>query len=134
MKIAYYNQPKFKLYGLEPPRTWQELLEVAKIFKEKEGVGRVAIQGYPGAASAVTMVEFIRAAGGNPSNLGDDGSVDALTFLQELEPFLAHEYADTNFDTANELLIDEQIYLVSNWTFGIKVVVEDAGNRAGGPG
>ena len=129
VKIAYYNEPKFKQYGLEPPRTWQELLEVAKVFKEKEGVGRVAIQGHPGAASAVTIFEFITAAGGNPSNLGDDGTAEALAFLKELEPYLAREYAETRFDTANELLIDEEIYLVSNWTFGVKVVVEDAGKQ-----
>jgi len=129
IKIAYYNESKFQQYGLDPPETWEELLAVAKRFKDEEGVGRVAIQGYPGAASAVTMIEFICAAGGDPFTLADQGSVDALAFLQKLEPYLAREYAETRFDTANELLIDEVVYLVDNWTFGIKVVVEDAGKE-----
>jgi trehalose transport system substrate-binding protein len=129
VKIAYYNEEKFAQYDLEPPRDWEELLEVARVFKEKEGVGRVAIQGEPGAASAVTFFEFVRAAGGDPLTLDDDGATEAVTFLQRLEPYLAPEYKETTFNTANELLIDEQVYLVSNWTFGIGVVVEDAGKK-----
>ena len=46
VKIAYYNEEKFAEHGLEPPTTWDQLLEVAKVFKQKEGEGRVAIQGY----------------------------------------------------------------------------------------
>lgn len=102
---------------------------MARVFREKEGVGRVAIQGYPGSTSAVTVFEFVGAAGGNPLTLDDNGSRKAFTFLQQLEPYLAPEYAETRFDTANELLIDEELYLVSNWTYGIKVVVEDAGKK-----
>lgn len=129
VKIAYYNEHKFVQYGLEPPRNWDQLLEVAKVFKEKEGVGRVAIQGEPGAAAAVTLFEFVTAAGGDPLTLDDDGATEAVTFLKQLEPYLAPEYKETTFNTANELLIDEQVYLVSNWTFGIGVVVEDAGKK-----
>jgi trehalose transport system substrate-binding protein len=129
VKIAYYNEQKFAQYDLEPPRDWDQLLEVAKVFKEKEGVGRVAIQGHPGPAAAVTLFEFVTAAGGDPLTLDDDGSREALEFLQDLEPYLAPEYVETRFDTANELLIDDQVYLVSNWTFGIGVVVEDAGKE-----
>lgn len=129
VKIAFYNEPKFAQYGLRPPMTWEELLEVAKVFYEEEGVGRVAIQGHPGPASAVTVFEFVTAAGGDPTSLDDDGSWEAFEFLQKLEPYLAPEYVETRFDTANELLIDDKVYLVSNWTFGIKVVVEDAGKK-----
>ena len=127
VKIAFYNEPKFEQYGLRPPMTWEELLEVARVFYEKEGVGRVAIQGYPGPATAVTVFEFIMAAGGDPMSLDDSGSREAFAFLQKLEPYLAPEYVETRFDTANGLLIDEEVYLVCNWTYGIKIVVEDAG-------
>jgi trehalose transport system substrate-binding protein len=129
VKIAYYNEEKFAQYDLEPPRDWEELLEVARVFKEKEGVGRVAIQGEPGAAAAVTFFEFVTAWGGDPLTLDDDGSTDAVTFLKELEPYLAPEYKETTFNTANEFLIDDVVYLVDNWTFAIGVVVEDAGKK-----
>lgn len=127
VKIAFWNKKKFDQYGLAPPRTWHELLEVARVFKDNEGVGRVAIQGYPGKTTAVTTVEFVKAGGGDPLRLADEQSRKTFEFLQELEPYLAPEYTETRFDTANELLIDEQVYLVMNWTYTIKVVVEDAG-------
>jgi len=129
VKIAFYNKQKFDKYDLKPPRTWDELLAVAKVFHEKEGVGRVAIQGYPGPATAVTVFEFVTAAGGNPLTLDDDESWRAFEFLKELELYLAPEYEETRFDTANELLISDVVYLVSNWPYGIKVVIEDAGKE-----
>ena len=129
IKITFYNKCKFAEHGLKPPNNWKQLLEVARVFKEKERVGRVAIQGYPGKTSAITVFEFVKATGGDPFTLDDDGSRDAFDFLQQLEPYLAREHVDTSFDTANELLIDNEVYLVSNWTYGIKVVIEDAGKE-----
>ena len=130
VKIAYYDEQRFALRGLEFPKTMLELLNVARTFYQQEGRGRVAIQGFPGPAAAVTAFEFITAFGGDPLSLGDKESKDAFMFLQALEPYLAPQYVETRFDTANELLIEEQVYLVMNWTFGIKVVVEDAGKTA----
>jgi trehalose transport system substrate-binding protein len=129
VKIAFYSEEKFAQYGLEPPKNWDQLVEVARVFKEKEGVGRVAIQGEPGAAAAVTFFEFVTAWGGDPLTLDDDGSREAVTFLKQLEPYLAPEYKETTFNTANEFLIDDVVYLVDNWTFAIGVVVEDAGKK-----
>lgn len=129
VKIAFYNELKFAEYGLRPPNTWDQLLEVARVFKEKEGVGRVAIQGYPGKTAAATIFEFVKAAGGNPLTLDDDESRQAFLFLKRLQPYLTTEDVETTFHTANELLIDDQVYLVSNWTYGFKVVVEDLGKQ-----
>jgi trehalose transport system substrate-binding protein len=126
VKVAFYNQNKFKQYGLMPPRTWEQLEEVARTFKQREGVGRVAIHGYAGRPAAVEVFEFVRAAGGNPVTLDDVGSRQAFEYLKRLEPYLAQEYRETRFDTANELMIGDEIYLVMNWTFGIKVIIEDA--------
>jgi ABC-type glycerol-3-phosphate transport system substrate-binding protein len=129
VKIGFYNARKFVEYGLTPPQTWEELLHVAKVFKEKEGVERVAIHGYPGKAAAVTAFEFVKAGGGDPLTLDDAGSQHAFRFLQRLKSYLIPDYTDVTFDTANELLIDGEIYLVRNWTYGFKVVVEEAGRR-----
>ncbi len=49
VKIAFYNEDKLAEEALEPPKSWDELLEVAK-----DG-GRVAIQGHTGQAAAVTL-------------------------------------------------------------------------------
>jgi trehalose transport system substrate-binding protein len=45
VQIAYYDEPKFAAYGLQPPRTWDELLAVAGRFKAEDGVGRVLLHG-----------------------------------------------------------------------------------------
>ena len=122
VKIAFYNEAKLAEEGLEPPQSWDDLLETAK------NGGRVAIQGHPGPAAAVTLFEFVRAAGGDPLTLDDDGSREAIRFLKELAPYIPGSRT-VQFDTANELLIDDQVYLVDNWTFAIKVVVEDFGKE-----
>jgi trehalose transport system substrate-binding protein len=124
VKIVFYNKNKF-VDGLKPPKTWDDLLDVGRVFKESEDVGRVAIQGYPGKACAVTVYEFVKAAGGNPCTLDDKESKKAFKFMQELKEYLLTEHAEVTFNTANELLIDEDVYLVSNWPYTIKVVVED---------
>ncbi len=126
VRIGFYNHPKLgDDYSLDPPRTWTELLDSAKAFNEDGGVGRVSIAGFPGPPTAVTVFEFVTAAGGDPLTLDDDGSREAFEFLKEFEPYLAPQYPDTKFDTANEFLLDDVVYLVSNWTFGVQVVIFD---------
>src|SRR5262252_7778044 len=41
VQIAYYNAEEFAHYHLQPPRTWPELLAVARTLYEKEHIGRV---------------------------------------------------------------------------------------------
>src|SRR5262249_21351708 len=41
VQIVYYNAEKFAQYRLQPPRTWPELLAVARTFYEKEQTGRM---------------------------------------------------------------------------------------------
>ena len=74
VQIAYYHAPKFAAYGLQPPRTWDELLAVAQRFKTEEGVGRVLLHGTLDLNTTTHVVEFIWAAGGNPLVLNDPGA------------------------------------------------------------
>jgi hypothetical protein len=39
VQIVYYNAEKFAQYHLQPPRTWPELLAVARTFYEEEQTG-----------------------------------------------------------------------------------------------
>ena len=66
VQITYYNEDAFKKYNLLPPMTWGELINASKLFKEKEGVGRVLIKGYGGNSTATQLYELISQAGGNP--------------------------------------------------------------------
>jgi trehalose transport system substrate-binding protein len=127
VQIAYYHETKFAAYGLQPPRTWDELLAVAQRFKAEEGIGRVLLQGTLDMNTATHVVEFIWAAGGDPLILNDHGSVQAFAFLQQLAPFLAPETRRANWNTTNTFLATESVYLARNWPFGVHLLVQQAG-------
>jgi trehalose transport system substrate-binding protein len=127
VQIAYYHADKFTAYELAPPQTWHELLAVAKRFREAEGVGRVLVQGTLTPNTTTQVIEFIWAAGGDPLVLNDQGAVQALTFLQQLAPYLAPETRRADWNTTNAFLATESVYLARNWPFGIHLLVQEAG-------
>lgn len=127
VQTNYYNEAKLSEYGLTPPASWDELLEMSKALYEKEGVGRVALQAASGSALTITTIEFIRSAGGDPLVLNDEGSVEAFTFLQELWKYVSPESKRADFNVVNELLSTESVYYGANWPFCANVVVKDGG-------
>ncbi|QZT33813.1 extracellular solute-binding protein [Caldalkalibacillus thermarum TA2.A1] len=129
VEITFYNEARFKEAGLEVPKTWDELLEVAKTFHEQDGVGRVAIKANLEGDQVLHIFDFIRSAGGDPYVLNDEGSVKAFEFLQELAPYLAPDSRTANWNTMNTYLANESVYLGKNWPFGINVIVEQGGKE-----
>jgi trehalose transport system substrate-binding protein len=129
VEINFYNEKKFKEYGLKPPTNWDELLQVAKTFKEKEGIGRVAIKGTLDGNTTVQLFEFIRQAGGDPLVLNDEGSVKAYTFLKKLWPYLSPDAKKADWNTMNKYLATESVYYGANWPFGVNVIVRDGGKK-----
>ncbi|MGE5598501.1 MAG: extracellular solute-binding protein [Bacteroidota bacterium] len=125
VEIAYYNETKFKKYGLQPPKNWDELLVVAKTFKEKEGIGRVAIKADLSSCTTVHLFDFIRQAGGDPMKLNDAGCVRAFTFLQQLWPYCSPDSKKANWNYMNRFLATDSVYLGWNWPFGVNVIVKD---------
>ena len=91
VQIAYYNAEKFAQYSLQPPRTWSELLAVARTFYEKEQIGRVLFTGAGGAPTTTQLYEWIVAAGGDPFDCAHPGTVDTFRFLAALRPYLSSE-------------------------------------------
>ncbi len=129
VQIAYYNEPKFRSYGLKPPESWEGLLGVARRLKEAEGVGRVLLHGTLDLNTTTHVFEFIRSAGGDPLVLSDEGSRRAFRFLGRLAPYLSPETRKANWNTTNKYLANESVYLARNWPFGVNVIVRDAGKR-----
>ncbi|MBO8163434.1 MAG: extracellular solute-binding protein [Brevibacillus sp.] len=119
VEIAFYNQKKFEEYGLEVPKNWDDLLQVAQAFKEKTGQGRVAIKANLQIDNILHMFEFIKAAGGDPYQLNDEGSVTAFAFMQKLYPLLNEQSTTANWDTMNQYLEKDSVYLGQNWPFYI---------------
>lgn len=129
VQITYFNEPKLNQFGIKPPESWDDLLKAAQTMKDREGIGKVAIQGSAGDPLSVTVFEFIKQAGGDPTVLNDEGSVKAFEFLTQLEPLLTPEYRTAKFDTMNTILSNDTAYLGSNWPFGINVIVDKNGRK-----
>ena len=130
VQIAYYNSEKFDAYGLRPPRTWGELLSVAKTFKEREGLGRVLFQGVGGAPTVTQLYEWIVSAGGDPLDLGHPATVATFRFLRELAPYLSPDSRRAKWDTTNDALAQESAYLAQNWPFGVPLLIREYGKHA----
>jgi trehalose transport system substrate-binding protein len=129
VQITYYNEKKLNDYGVQPPKTWDELSTAAKTIKDKAGVGQVSIQGVPGGPVGVTVTQFLWQAGGDPLAINTDAGVQAFTFMQGLKPNLTPQYPTATFDTTNTYLLNESVVLAQNWPFGISVIVDKGGKK-----
>ncbi|MFH0828324.1 MAG: extracellular solute-binding protein [Candidatus Omnitrophota bacterium] len=125
VQIAYYNNEAFKKYGLQIPKTWDELIFTARRFKEEEGQGRILLKAVGGNPTATQVYEFILQAGGNPYSFDDQGCIEAFTFLQELWPYACEDSRRASWDTTNEILAQQQAYLAQNWPFGVVTLIQD---------
>ncbi len=130
VQIAYYNAEKFAQYSLQPPRTWPELLSVARTFYDKEKIGRMLFTGASGAPTTTQLYEWIVAAGGDPFDFAHPGTVDTFRFLAALRPYLSSESRRAKWNTINEALAQEVAYLAQNWPFGVPLLVQEYGKTA----
>jgi trehalose transport system substrate-binding protein len=127
VQITYYNEARFNEWGVQPPKTWDELTAAATTIRENSGVGKVSIQGVPGGPVGVTVTQFLWQAGGDPLTINNDAGVQTFTFLQGLKPDLTPQYPTATFDTTNTYLLNESVVLAQNWPFGINVIVDQGG-------
>ncbi len=127
VQITYYNEAKFNEYGLSPPMNWDELMSVAKTFKENEGVGRVLIKAAGGAPTTAQIYEWIVSAGGDPLEFNDQGCIATFRYLQDLWPYLSPDSKTAKWDTTNTFIAQESAYIGQNWPFGIPIVVQTYG-------
>ncbi len=125
VQITYYNETMLNDAGVQPPTTWDELTNAGKALKDKNGVGKVSIQGVPGSAVGVTVSQFIWQAGGDPLKINTDQAAQAFTFMQGLKEYLTPQYPTATFDTTNTYLLNDTVGLAQNWPFGIQVIVGD---------
>jgi trehalose transport system substrate-binding protein len=127
VQITYYNSARFDQYGLQPPKTWDDLMATAQAIQQQAGVGQVSIQGVPGGPVGVTITQFLWQAGGDPLQIDNDAGLTAFQFMQNLKPYLTPQYPTATFDTTNTYLLNESVILAQNWPFGINVIVQQGG-------
>ncbi len=127
VQITYYNSKKFEDFGVEPPKTWDDLMSAGETIKDKAGVGQVSIQGEAGGAVGVTVTQFLWQAGGDPLEINTEAGQQAFQFMQDLKPYLTPQYPTATFDTTNTYILNESVVLAQNWPFGVNVIVKDGG-------
>jgi len=120
VRLLFVNKLRFKdFYGdsalLPANWTWQDVLKFAKEIKDQKGEARVIIHG-AGADAPMLLLELLRAAGGDPGNLFDDSSRQAIGFLRLLWPYVTA----VNWQTATGALLAESAYMGRNWCFIIR--------------
>lgn len=123
VQITYYNSDKFEEYGVEPPKTWEDLASTAQKITDEAGVGQVSIQGDAGGPVGVTVTQFLWQAGGDPLEINNEAGQEAFQFLQDLKPNLTPQYPTASFDTTNTYMLQESVVLAQNWPFGVNVIV-----------
>ena len=125
VQITYYNEERFKYHNLRPPRTWEELMEVAQAFKEKEGLGKIGLKLWGGSPTAAQIYEMIISAGGDPFSFNDAGCIKTFEFLKALYPYLASDSKKAKWDTTITYLANQSFYLAQNWPFSTNILIKE---------
>jgi trehalose transport system substrate-binding protein len=123
VRVTYVNKDRFASAGVSPPTTVDEYKTVAEKLKAAaSGQGKVTVSfaDQPDTGPlGVTLSEWIVSYGGDPLIMNDDGSVQAITFLQELwkEGVFAEESLQAKYDTEVDYLKGETSWMATNWPF-----------------
>jgi trehalose transport system substrate-binding protein len=128
VRVAYANAQQFEQAGLGgPPETIEDFRAMAEAFAQETGQPRVTVSLAEGSSAPVVLSEWILSFGGEPVMLNDAGSVDALTYLQDMwnEGLLAEESLQGQFDTEVDYLRGETAYYAQNWPFTSSVFAEE---------
>jgi ABC-type glycerol-3-phosphate transport system substrate-binding protein len=98
----------------EPPRTWEELLAVARLHS-----GRIGFKGALYEGLTCDLLPFVWSAGGSGEALDDGGAVKAFELFAALAPHLHPQSAVFKEATIAEAMARREIVLHLNWPFAM---------------
>lgn len=127
VRVAYANAEQLEATGVTPPATVDEYRAMAETFMQETGQPRVTVSLAEGTSAPVVVSEWILAFGGDPVVLNDQGSIDAVTYLQDMwnDGLLADESLQAEFDTEVDNLRGETAYYAQNWPFTSSIFAEE---------
>ena len=127
VRVAYANAEQLEATGVTPPATVDEYRAMAETFMQETGQPRVTVSLAEGTSAPVVVSEWILAFGGDPVVLNDQGSIDAVTYLQGMwnDGLLAEESLQAEFDTEVDNLRGETAYYAQNWPFTSSIFAEE---------
>lgn len=127
--VVYYNKKIFAQYGLSVPKSWDELLTVSKVLKDK-GVLPIANGGKEGwtlevMAGAVTPnfyggTVFYDAVMAGHTSFKDPTYTNALARMLELRPYMHQNFMGVDYATMQQLFLNEQaaMFIGGSWEIG----------------
>ncbi len=93
VQLFVYDKLRFAKYGLKEPKTWEDVLEAAKVIKEKEGIAGYVIRGKKGNPVVTNTLPIFWAFGikvvdekGNV-DIDSEAAVKAMEFIIELKKY-----------------------------------------------
>jgi trehalose transport system substrate-binding protein len=128
VRVAYINDQQFQSAGVgSPPATVEDYRAMAETFMQESGQPRVTVSLAEGSSAPVVISEWILSFGGDPVVLNDQGSIEAMTFLQDMwnEGLLAQESLQAEFDTEVDYLRGETAWYAQNWPFTSSIFAEE---------
>jgi trehalose transport system substrate-binding protein len=120
VRLAYVNREALEAAGRTPPETVESFAELARVFKKKAGAPKMTISLARGDTEAATLAEWICSFGGDPVQLGDEGSVAAFTMLQKLWReglFAPRESLEATYESEPRFLEEGTSWFAENWSY-----------------
>lgn len=121
----YVNTEKLAEHGLEPPKTMEELLSVAKTLYENEGIGKVGMKAKKYEGLTCEGAIFIKAYGGDYLKFNSTSNVKAFEFLQDLGDYLHPDSKTSDEGTIPDSISTEEIYINFNWPYQVAVLEKE---------
>jgi multiple sugar transport system substrate-binding protein len=116
-ELFFYRTDFFEAAGVEPPTTWDELVEVGKALT-KDGVWGIGLAGQKNGVLGNDVQHWTNQAGGAINRLDDPGSKQALQFYKDLYTVHKIAPADTpqqDYTTILNSFLDNKIAMWWCW-------------------
>ncbi len=133
--MLHYRKDLFEQAGLEPPKTFEEMEEIAKFFKESPDfpdVDGMAMNFKRGSAAGQQFFEWIYSAGGKPweSNypgsedayadqtllLNSDTAVDMIQFFKDIAAYGPPGVEEYAWDDRANAFTQGKVAMINNWS------------------
>lgn len=138
--LGYYNKDLFQEYGVEVPKTWDELLNVCEVFKEngiipialghkEEWVTQMIPYGLNATKVQVKDPEFYKGTADGTSKFADSsGFLDTLEKYQDLieKEYIQPGSLSTTADQQYEMFVREEVAMTFTGTWG-NAAIENLG-------
>ncbi len=137
-QLFFYRADLFRKHGLEPPHTWQAVLEAARRIGAAEGMYGYVMRAASGNAVVTDFMPLMWAFGGEMLTPGGEPAVaspevlEALRFMLELGRYSPPGYAGFNADELGVHLLHSTAVMSIKWPAWIPAMDDPARSKVVG--